>query len=141
MGNGPLSRAEKEDGKRIRLRVIRPQTRGDCANGPRPCGFVSCRYNLYLDVNPRTGSLKLNFPGVELDELAETCALDVADRGGVTLDEAGMLIGVTMERSRQIQLDGMHDAEVELRLLWGRGWRKNLEGLVAPIGIDLPDAP
>ena len=62
------------------LDASRPQSRGDCAEGERPCPYVSCKYNLYVDVNPRTGSVKMNFPDKELWELAETCALDVADR-------------------------------------------------------------
>ena len=47
----------------------RPKTRADCINGPRPCLFVSCKHNLYLDVNPETGSIKLNFPDKEIWEL------------------------------------------------------------------------
>ena len=48
----------------------RPRTRADCVNGPRPCLFVSCKHNLYLDVNPETGSIKLNFPDKEIWELS-----------------------------------------------------------------------
>src|SRR5262249_33319259 len=40
----------------------RPRTRAECKTGPRPCLFVSCKHHLYLDVNPETGSVKLNFP-------------------------------------------------------------------------------
>ncbi|HUB07073.1 MAG TPA: DNA-binding protein, partial [Myxococcales bacterium] len=36
---------------------LRPKTRADCVNGPRPCLFVSCKHHLYLDVNPNTGSV------------------------------------------------------------------------------------
>ena len=54
-------------------------TRAECAEGPRPCPYVSCKHHLYLDVNPETGSIKLNFPDLEVDEMAETCSLDVAD--------------------------------------------------------------
>ncbi|HZJ54956.1 MAG TPA: DNA-binding protein, partial [Myxococcaceae bacterium] len=50
----------------------RPRTRADCINGPRPCLFVSCKHNLYLDVNPETGSIKLNFPDKEIWELEHT---------------------------------------------------------------------
>lgn len=67
----------------------RPRTRADCVNGPRPCQFVSCKHNLYLDVNPETGSIKLNFPDKEIWELEHTCALDVAEKGGITLEEVG----------------------------------------------------
>ena len=35
----------------------RPKTRGDCANVARPCPYVSCKYHLYIDVNPGTGSI------------------------------------------------------------------------------------
>ncbi|MFY3742456.1 sigma factor-like helix-turn-helix DNA-binding protein [Anaeromyxobacter sp. Red801] len=34
----------------------------------------------------------------------ETCALDVADRGPLTLDEVGKILGVTRERVRQIEV-------------------------------------
>jgi uncharacterized protein YuzE len=80
----------------------RPQTRGDCASGPRPCPWVSCKHHLYLDVTPN-GSLKFNYPIKEPDELDESCALDVAQRGGVTFEEAGELVNVTREMVRQIE--------------------------------------
>lgn len=82
--------------------------RGDCVNGSRPCPLVSCRFHLYLDVNPNTGSIKLNFPGLEVWDLKETCALDVADRGGVTLDEIGEIFNLTRERIRQVELQALH---------------------------------
>lgn len=81
----------------------RPQTRGDCLALERPCPWVSCKFHLYLDVNPETGSIKINFPGRELDELPETCSLDVADAGGVVLEELGVLMNLTRERVRQIE--------------------------------------
>ncbi len=95
---------------RAELEAMRPTSRAQCATGPRPCVFVSCKYHLYLDVNPRTGSVKLNFPDKELWELTETCALDVADRGGITLEEVGGIMNLTRERVRQVEtrgLDGM----------------------------------
>src|SRR5689334_22794199 len=39
----------------------RPRTVGDCRNGPRPCPWVSCRFNLLLDVD-KHGALYLNIP-------------------------------------------------------------------------------
>jgi Sigma-70, region 4 len=85
----------------------RPRSRADCANGPRPCMFISCKHHLYLDVNPSTGSIKLNFPDMEVWELAETCALDVADRGGITLEEVGSIMNLTRERIRQVETRGL----------------------------------
>ena len=65
------------------LPVLRPLTRGDCANVPRPCPFEACRYHL-------------------ASPAGESCAIDVADRGEHTLAEVGTVIGVTRERVRQI---------------------------------------
>ncbi len=85
----------------------RPRNRADCAAGPRPCMFISCKHHLYLDVNPATGSIKLNFPDKEIWEMAETCALDVADRGGITLEEVGAIMNLTRERIRQVETRGL----------------------------------
>ena len=85
----------------------RPRSRADCANGARPCMFISCKHHLYLDVNPSTGSIKLNFPDREVWELDETCALDVADRGGITLEEVGTIMNLTRERIRQVETRGL----------------------------------
>jgi DNA-directed RNA polymerase sigma subunit (sigma70/sigma32) len=35
--------------------------------------------------------------------MKETCVLDIADNGGLTLEEIGELVGVTRERIRQIE--------------------------------------
>ena len=39
----------------------------------------------------------------ELEEMPETCAEDLIERHGVTLDEIGKAIGVSSERIRQIE--------------------------------------
>jgi len=85
----------------------RPQTRGACKEDVRPCPYVSCKHHLYLDVNPDTGSIKLNFPDLEVWEMAETCSLDVADRGGITLEEVGEILNLTRERIRQVEVRGL----------------------------------
>lgn len=85
------------------LTDARPRTRGECIGGERPCPFVSCRHHLFLDVSAKTGAIKLNFPGLEVEDLAESCALDVADGGGMKLEEVGELLGLTRERVRQIE--------------------------------------
>jgi hypothetical protein len=89
------------------IEAARPRTRADCAQGARPCMFISCKHHLYLDVNPATGSIKLNFPDREVWELDETCALDVADRGGITLEEVGTIMNLTRERIRQVETRGL----------------------------------
>jgi hypothetical protein len=105
-----LSSRELKRARRDLLRIVddaRPKTRAECCNGPRPCLFVSCRFHLYLEVNEATGSLKLNFPDVEPQDLTESCSLDIAERGGLTLEEIGRLLNVTRERARQLEMLGL----------------------------------
>ena len=87
--------------------IEHPRTRADCAGGERPCPFVSCKHHLFLDVSARTGAIKLNFPDLEVWEMTETCALDVADRGGTTLEEVGAIMNLTRERIRQVEVKGL----------------------------------
>jgi hypothetical protein len=86
---------------------LRPTTRAECRDGPRPCPFVSCRYHLYLDVSRRTGSIKLNFPDLEVWEMPVSCALDVAEDGGATLEDVGAIMNVTRERIRQLEVTAL----------------------------------
>ena len=86
---------------------LRPRTFEECDSVGLgdlfPCPFVSCKHHLYLDVNERTGSIKFNFPDREVDELPATCALRVAEEGGLTLDGVAQAMALTRERSRQLQ--------------------------------------
>lgn len=82
----------------------KPNNRRECLKRKRPCLFVSCKYHLFLDVNPETKSIKFNFPDKDVWELKETCALDVADKGGVTLEEVGDIMNLTRERIRQVEM-------------------------------------
>jgi len=87
--------------------VERPKTRAECAGGARPCPWVACKHHLYLDINPRTGSIKINFPDLEPWELPHTCALDVAEHGALTLEEIGVVTNLTRERVRQVEVRGL----------------------------------
>ncbi|MBW2534400.1 MAG: hypothetical protein JRI55_23110 [Deltaproteobacteria bacterium] len=89
----------------------KPRQRSECAGGERPCPYVSCKYHLYLDVSPRTGAIKLNFPDLEVWEMSETCALDVADRGGTTLEDVGAIMNLTRERIRQVEVRALAKLE------------------------------
>ena len=93
--------------------IERPRTRGECREEQRPCPWVACKHHLYLDINPDTGSIKINFPDLEPWELKHTCSLDVAERGGVTLEEVGEITNLTRERIRQVEVRGL------LKLKWG----------------------
>lgn len=80
----------------------RPETRDQCAQGMRPCPYVSCKHHLYLDVT-EIGSIQFNFPDLEVWDMDESCALDVADKGGAVLEQVGEALNITRERARQIE--------------------------------------
>lgn len=89
------------------VQLARPRTREQCAQGLRPCPYVSCKHHLFLDVSARTGAIKLNFPDLEVETMTESCALDVADRGGTTLEEVGAIMNLTRERIRQLEVKAL----------------------------------
>ena len=84
----------------------RPKTREECKNIPRPCPYVTCRYNLYLDIRG-DGVLRINFPDREPEEMLASCSLDLAEDGPRTLDSVAGLMGMSKERARQIEASAM----------------------------------
>jgi hypothetical protein len=64
-----------------------------------------------VDVSPRTGAIKLNFPDLEVWEMGDSCALDVADRGGTTLEDVGAIMNLTRERIRQVEVKALAKLE------------------------------
>lgn len=104
-----LSKTELNRGKLLypETDYWKPTTRADCVDMERPCPFVSCKYHLYIDVHPVRGSIKINFPDLEVWEMTETCTLDIADRGGITLEEVGEIMNLTRERVRQLETAGL----------------------------------
>jgi hypothetical protein len=124
-----LPRAHTVCVRRIRMTLVReaqvdtsdytakiPRTWGDCqeralGTATNPCAYLRCRHNLLLDISEDTGSYKVTWPhlasghyGDEYDALPRhTCALRVADEGGMTLDEIGVMMNLTRERVRQIE--------------------------------------
>ena len=87
---------------------LRPKTRGDCVERRRPCPFVGCRHHLFMEVTP-AGSIKMPFGPSEdaLFEMAETCSLDVADRGDHDMNRIGQYLGVTAARVQQEVADAL----------------------------------
>lgn len=96
----------------------RPKTRGECKTGQRPCPWVGCRHHLAIEVT-EVGNLKLNFPDKDLESMKETCSLDVADLGGVTLEDTGSLLNFTRERARQVEVTILAKLNSEWRKLEG----------------------
>lgn len=90
----------------------RPKTRGDCADAPRPCPYVSCRHHLYLDV-AYNGSIRIAFPDREVWELEDSCSLDVAERikigrnGSADREQVGALLNRCGARVEQIEREAI----------------------------------
>ena len=127
-GLDPETEARFDEKVRVRLALLRPEgprpkTRGDClaggSNEPRPCGWITCKWYL---------------PRMEWDAKI-TCALDVADLGGSTLEEVGAAMGITRERVRQIEERTLRKLKVTDRTFVSRGSLRDLsEVVVAPKG-------
>jgi hypothetical protein len=99
-----------------------PRTRAACPPAGAPCPFVSCRHHLAVEVERRgpRESIKLNFPGRDVDEIPATCSLQVAEaaeakndagkRGQpgrwevvMTIEEVAKVLNLTRERVNQVE--------------------------------------
>ena len=116
---GRMLREEMYEGLSLRrwMHANRPRTGADCLAGPRPCPWVGCRYHLALEVGP-SGGLTIVRPTLALAEMPFTCALDVAEMGGLVLEDVGAILDVGRERIRQIESEALEAAR-ESELLRG----------------------
>jgi hypothetical protein len=92
----------------------RPRTRGDClpggCNAERPCPWVSCRHNLYLDVQ-RSGAIRLCHPHLAPEQMEQSCALDIIDANdadrdapqGCSLDVCAVAMNLSPEHIRALE--------------------------------------
>lgn len=90
---GEIRHAPQHQDGPLPKRLKPPKTRAECINGPRPCPRLACKYHLW---NDSKSSFRDGLP-------EESCALDISDRGSHTLEEIGVVIGLTKERVRQIE--------------------------------------
>lgn len=90
----------------------RPKTRAECQSSPRPCPYVSCKYHLAIEVNANGSITHYG----DIETMTQTCCLDVADKGDHTLDQIGTILGLTRERTRQIEEVAMRKVK-RLRVL------------------------
>lgn len=76
-----------------------PKTRGECVSGPRPCPWAECRHHLGAPHGWASSGYRLM---QAKRRSAETCSLDLADRGGMAPAEIADEIGVSRQRVLQI---------------------------------------
>lgn len=88
----------------LRYMVNPPRRRGECADGCRPCPFVSCAYHLALDVTPE-GALRFahGHEPEDLEAMTQTCALDVADDGCRSVVEVAEMMGISRQQTAQLE--------------------------------------
>jgi hypothetical protein len=85
-------------------------TKGACMRVLKPCGITDCRYHLTSEVRAKH---------LARADLAEPCSLKLANGGGMTLDDVGRKMGVTRERTRQIETIALRNLARAFRLT---GW-------------------
>jgi DNA-directed RNA polymerase specialized sigma24 family protein len=70
------------------------------------CVNLSCRYSL-LQERPHVASWDAEDLGELVDALPSTCTLDLADLGGMRLDEIAILMGLPRPRVEQFETSAL----------------------------------
>lgn len=113
----------------------RPRTRAECPSGP--CPWYGCRHHVGLDL--RGDRVHLVVDPDDVTEETPTCSLTLAERGGMTLEDVGQVMGVTRERIRQVEARAL--AKVRRRAGWNGPARRLAEFLDTNPGEAGPDLP
>lgn len=78
-----------------------PESRAACKDGPRPCGYVRCKFHLWrIDSDERAGNPDNSDAGTTLKPawlewpVPASCALDFADQGEHGAREVGRAMGM-----------------------------------------------
>jgi hypothetical protein len=92
--------------RRLRLPIVEvtapPATRGDCSAIARPCPRYLCRHNLSVE-DERAGRPHHGVsPPPVIVVKSESCALDVAERGGLSYRALGAVLAITRQRAEQV---------------------------------------
>lgn len=105
-------------------------TRGACRKLSGPCPHAVCRFNLTTERRDNRGAKSAQ---THLPVVHESCALEAANQGGMTLEEIAARLSLTRERVRQIELGA-------LKKLWARlgGDETEREGSEPAPGVRRP---
>lgn len=105
--------------RRVSLPVLhpmlerRPTWRSECKDGPRPCPWIACKHNKFIESIDSAGRIQRRIPGSNPEDIdpTDSCALDQEEqeervarqKGGLTYQTIGNEFGVSRERIRQIE--------------------------------------
>lgn len=93
----------------------RPKIRAECPDY-RPCPYVGCRYNNYLEIM-ENGGIRFNFNGIEPFERNTGCTLDLAEKRSYNSGEIADAVGMTRTTVNQevrIALEKIKELEQNL---------------------------
>lgn len=93
-----------------------PATRAECAGIERPCKRYACLHNLTPETERAGKPHHGKHPDPVLVEKAESCELDVSEKGRHAPKEVAQLMGLTPERVRQLEDRGMRKMELAITL-------------------------
>jgi DNA-directed RNA polymerase specialized sigma24 family protein len=91
----------------------RPTRRSQCKDGPRPCPWIACKHNKFIESIDSAGRIQRRVPGSNPEDIdpTDSCALDQEEqeervarqKGGLTYQKIGNEFGISRERIRQIE--------------------------------------
>lgn len=99
-----LALVEIETGRLLAEDEIPRPSFPSCVTETTPCYFARCRHSLLTDVN-RFGSLKINFPGWDVDQVPATCSIREARKGPQNVEVVAEAFNLTPEAIRQVERD------------------------------------
>ena len=97
---------------------IHELTGGACRKLPGPCPHTVCRFNLTSERRDERGAKPAQ---MRLPVVHESCALEAAELGGMTLEEIATRLSLTRERVRQIEFGALTKMGLCLGENKGRG--------------------
>ena len=91
-----IDEASEPDDDYSMLSAMRPRQRKDCETAPRPCPFVSCKFNTYLKI--RSDGAVIHPEYDVMDMKVSNCAIDYND---ANLDEIAYATNMTYQGAQQ----------------------------------------
>jgi addiction module HigA family antidote len=84
--------------------VDRARTFGECP--PGPCGFLSCRHHLGIEVS-RAGTVKILSNLDDIESWPQTCSLRAAAEGPLGVPEIAAMLNISAAAVQHIEADGI----------------------------------